>query len=404
MPLIKEGDFLKITKLIILIVLVNLLSGCWDRKELMNVSIVTGMAVDKGDNQKYRLTVETTAASEVSPRTAEGFAPANVQTLEGNTIAEITHKFNITSEQSFILSHMRLLVISEEIAEKGMLEFMDFLDRNREIRDDFEVVIARGGDAADVLKVNNMYKKSASLKVYTQLVSMYKDWGGVPELKLNDFIRIYNSDGQTPVLVAMKVRGDPKKGGNIENMKSVTPESKVDVDSLGIVKGGKLLGYISFYDVRNMLFVQNNIKSTVISAVCGKDDKKIGYRVTNSLTKVTAAEKEGVPTFTIKVKTEGFLLGTQCLTNIKKPYAFEDFEKAINTLMEKEITDSIEKMKEDFNADIFGLGELLREQDYKHFKKYKNNWDEGFAKSKIQIIFDSEIKRTGLRNERLIMK
>ncbi|UPO90867.1 Ger(x)C family spore germination protein [Niallia sp. Man26] len=370
----------------------------------MNVSIVTGMAVDKGDNQKYRLTVETTAASEVSPRTAEGFAPANVQTLEGNTIAEITHKFNITSEQSFILSHMRLLVISEEIAEKGMLEFMDFLDRNREIRDDFEVVIARGGDAADVLKVNNMYKKSASLKVYTQLVSMYKDWGGVPELKLNDFIRIYNSDGQTPVLVAMKVRGDPKKGGNIENMKSVTPESKVDVDSLGIVKGGKLLGYISFYDVRNMLFVQNNIKSTVISAVCGKDDKKIGYRVTNSLTKVTAAEKEGVPTFTIKVKTEGFLLGTQCLTNIKKPYAFEDFEKAINTLMEKEITDSIEKMKEDFNADIFGLGELLREQDYKHFKKYKNNWDEGFAKSKIQIIFDSEIKRTGLRNERLIMK
>lgn len=403
MPLIKEGIFLRVVTLTLMIVIVTLLSGCWDRKELMNVSIVTGMAVDTGENHKYRLTVETTAASEVNPRTAEGFAPANIQTLEGDTIAEITHKFNITSEQSFILSHMRLLVISQEVAEKGMIEFMDFLDRNREIRDDFEIVIARDDEAANVLKVNNMYKKSSSLKVYTQLVSMYKEWGGVPELKLNDFIRIYNSDGQTPVLVAMKVKGDPKKGGNIENMKSVTPESKVDVDSLGIIKGGKLLGYVSFYDARNMLFVQNNIKSTVISAVCGKDDKKIGYRVTSSVTKVKAVEKNGVPTFTIRINTGGFLQGTQCLTNFKKPYAFEEFEKSVNEMMEKEISGTIEKMKEP-SADIFGLGELLKDQDYKHFKKYRDNWDEGFAKSKINIVFDSEIKRTGLRNERLIMK
>ena len=58
-----------------------------------------------------------------------------------------------------------------------------------------------------------MYKKSASLKLFTQLTTMQKDWGGVPpDVKLNDYTRIYNSEGQAPVLPAVQLIGDPKKG------------------------------------------------------------------------------------------------------------------------------------------------------------------------------------------------
>lgn len=44
-------------------------------------------------------------------------------------------------------------------------------------------------------------------------------------------------------------------------------------------------------------------------------------------------------------------------------------------------------------ADIFGFGELLREQDYKNYNKYGVNLDNGFAKSEIYVDF----KRGGLR-------
>ncbi|MEY8748476.1 hypothetical protein AB9M62_56345 [Bacillales bacterium AN1005] len=67
---------------------------------------------------------------------------------------------------------MRVLVISEELAKDGMLDFMDFFDRNRQIRDDFLIVIARTGKAGDILKVNNMYKKSPSLKLFSQLTKL----------------------------------------------------------------------------------------------------------------------------------------------------------------------------------------------------------------------------------------
>ncbi|MFP9130485.1 Ger(x)C family spore germination protein [Niallia sp. BSM11] len=394
---------MKWSKYIILICLGTLLTGCWDRRELAKTSIVTGMAVDKGESFKYKLTIETTEAREMNVKTATGFAPSSVASLEGNTIGELVAKFNIINATIPIYSHMRVLAISEEVVKVGMLEFMDFFDRNRQIRDDFAIVIAKGGSAGDVLKVTNMYRKSAALKLFTQLTTMQKDWGGTPDVKLNDFTRIYNSEGQAPVLPAVKVVGDPKKGGSVENLKSEVPESEVDVTSLGVIKNNKLAGYASLFEVRDMLFVQGKIKTTTLTAKC-EGEKKFGYRITHSKTKITAKEKNGIPHFYIKIKTEGSLDGTDCFRNIGEPYSFEKYEESINNKMEKEIGTFVKKTKEEYNADIFGLGDILREQDYQHFKKYKDTWDDGYAKSKVHISFNSEIKRSGLRKDRLIMK
>ncbi|MCE4047998.1 Ger(x)C family spore germination C-terminal domain-containing protein [Bacillus sp. Au-Bac7] len=227
-----------------------------------------------------------------------------------------------------------------------------------------------------------MYKKSASLKLYTQLTTMQKDWGGTPDVKLNDYTRIYTSEGQAPVIPAVKVIGNPQKGGNVENMKSNTPESEVDVSSLAVLKKGKLAGYASLYEVRDMLFVQGKIKTTTLTATCEGGNRKFGYRITQAKTKITAKEINGIPNFHIKIKTEGSLDGSECTQKLEEPSSFESFEKSINQKMENQIKELVKKTKEEFNADIFGLGDMLREQDYQHFKKYKDTWDDGYAKSK----------------------
>ncbi|TRZ39680.1 Ger(x)C family spore germination protein [Niallia circulans] len=387
---------------LMLLCFIPILSGCWDRNELSKTSIVTGMAVDKGESFKYKLTIETTEAREMTALTATGQAPSTVASLEGNSVAELVSKFNIVNATIPIYSHMRVLVISEKLAKEGMLDFMDFFDRNRQIRDDFMIVIAREGNAEDILKVNNMYKKSASLKLFTQLTTMQKDWGGAPDIKLNDYTRIYNSEGQAPVLPAVQLIGDPKKGGNIENLKSEDPEAQVKVNSLGAFKSGKLVGYASLAEVRDLLFVQDNIKTTAITANCEEGGKKFEYRVIHSSTKIKAKEVNGIPHFYIKIKTEGILDGTTCPNKLGNASAFEKLEASINKEMESEIKDFIIKTKEQFNADIFGFGGLLREQDYKNFKKYKDTWDDGYAKAQMHISFNSEIKRSGLRKERFI--
>ncbi|MCT2345779.1 Ger(x)C family spore germination protein [Niallia taxi] len=396
------GVYMRIIKIIIIIHIVILLAGCWDRRELSGESVITGMAVDKGERSKFRLTVETTEAREVTAKTASGNAPSYVYSIEGDTIAELSTKLNTGIATHPIYSHMYILAISEEIAEEGLIGFLDFVDRNREMRDDFNIVVVKkGSSAGDILQVINMYKKSASLKLARQLDTMEKDYGGAPDLKLNDFVRVYNAKGQSPVLPAVRLNGDAKKGGNVENLKNETPEAKVDLESLAVIKHGKLAGYGSLEEVRYLLFVENKIKTTTLTAQC-EDDKKFAYEVTHSKTVVTAKEKNNVPNFHIKIKTEGYLDGIECLENFHDISTFGRLEKRINSTMEKNIKEFIQKASTEYNADIFGLGEMLRDQDYKHFKKYEmdNNWDEGFSKSKIDISFDAEIKRGGLRTNR----
>ncbi|MER7813747.1 Ger(x)C family spore germination protein [Streptomyces sp900116325] len=395
---------MKVFKLMIIICLIITLTGCWDRSEITEVSIVTGMAVDKGENQKYKLTIETTTATEMNRKTAQGYAPSYIQSLEGNTIGELTHKVSISSATRYIYSHMRLLIISEEIAEEGLISFMDFLYHNREIRNDFNIVIAKGGDAADLIKIVSTDKKSSALKIYSQLMTMHEEWGGAPNIKLKDFVHVFTSDGQVPVLAAMRLIGDSKKGGNVKNMKQVSSDNKVTIDSLGILKNGKLIAFLSLEEIRGMLFLQNKIKNTVITANCGKENKKYGLRITRSNTKVSAKEEDGVPSFRIKVRAEGYVQGTECITNLENPDTYKNFEKSINKKMKQDLTDLVFKMKEDYRADIFGFGEHLKDQNYKVFKKYKNDWENHFVDSKIHIDFYSDVKRSGIRKERYIIK
>lgn len=393
---------MRIVKIIIIIHMVILLAGCWDRRELSGESVVTGMAVDKGEKSKYKLTIETTEAREMLPNTASGFAPSYVYSLEGDTIAELSTKLNKGIATHPIYSHMYVLAISEEIAEEGLIGFLDFVDRNREMRDDFNIVIVKkGSSAGDILEVINMFKKSASLKLAIQLETMEKDYGGVPDLKLNDFVRVYNDKGQSPVLPSINLVGNAKKGGNVENLKDETPEAQVNVDGIGVIKHGKLVGYASIKEVRYLLFVQNKIKTTTLSTNC-EGDKKFTYEITHSKTAVTAKEINDVPTFHIKIKTGGYLDGIECIENFQDVRTYSKLEKKINSMMEKNIKEFIEKASTEYEADIFGLGEIFRDQDYKHFKKYQtaNNWYDGFAKSKIDISFESEIKRGGLRTNR----
>jgi spore germination protein KC len=55
--------------LLLLCVFLCLLSGCWDREELQQLSIVSGMAIDKGGDaikNRYKVTVQIINPSQVS--------------------------------------------------------------------------------------------------------------------------------------------------------------------------------------------------------------------------------------------------------------------------------------------------------------------------------------------------
>jgi spore germination protein KC len=374
------------------------LSGCWDHREIAEITVVVGMAVDKDDDDKFILTIEGINAKELSDKTASGFAPSVVFSLKGDTLAELSQKMNIGIAKHLIFSHMKVLVISESVLKEGVLDFIDFLERNREIRDDFNIVTARNVKAADVLKVTYLVQKSSSLKLHTQLNSFVESWGGDPDIRLNDFIQAYTSAGRRGVMAALTIEGDPQKGGSVDNMKKGAPDAMVVVDSLAILKKDKLQDFLPLKDARNYLWIINKLDKTVETVACSKD-KFLGVRIFNTVTKSKARLVKGRAMINLKVRAEAYLDSSQCRDDLTQINTFKKFGKLTEKQIKKNLEATIKLLQQEYESDIFGFGEILYRQDYNNFKRIEKQWDEYFKDAIVNVDVNVKIRRSGVRTK-----
>ncbi|MDP4091707.1 MAG: Ger(x)C family spore germination protein, partial [Bacillota bacterium] len=91
--------------LLSLLVFLNLISmtACWNYREIDKLAIVTGVAIDKGDDQKFKLTVE------VIDFTGEKNTKAvsRTMTMEGKTIFDAARNAISISGKRLYWSHMK---------------------------------------------------------------------------------------------------------------------------------------------------------------------------------------------------------------------------------------------------------------------------------------------------------
>lgn len=376
-----------------------LLTGCWDKTELNDVSIATGIAVDKGEEKKYKLTVEVVNSSEFSKQGAEGNAPVVTFSQEGNSLSELANKMNVGLIREVIYSHTRVLYINEEVAKEGILGFLDYLERSGHFRNDFNILITEG-PASDYTKITYPVQKSPSLKVHQQIKTLLNEWGGDPHIQLTDFIEAIISKGRSPVASAIIINGDPKKGASTENNKEIEVGARVEMDGIAIFDNEKLVGKISLEDARNYLWTQS-LEKTSLTIPCEKDETKenIDVRIIHSHSKLRTSYKNGMPIFHVDINGEGRLQGTECRKDITKLDVFLEYEKNMEEHIKKEVTNTIQKVQEKHGVDIFGFGDALNRSQPKKFKEVENKWNEEFIKGEVEVHVDMHLLRNGIKNK-----
>ncbi|MBM6619375.1 Ger(x)C family spore germination protein [Bacillus suaedaesalsae] len=392
---------MKIRILLLLAISLCLLTGCWDRVELNDIGIVTGLAVEKGKDHKYKLTVEVLNATENSKMEAQGNAPATIYSQEGNSLSELAHRMNVGVARQLIYSHTRVFLIDEQVAKQGVTDFIDFLERSGEFRNDFNIFLFEGGNADDALKTTYTLQKVSSLKLNKQIESFYKEWGGDPNVRLTDFISALTSDGREPTIAMVKVKGDPKKGNSVENMQKVEPEALVEVAGLAVFKGDKLVDKLTINDTRNYLWL-DNIQSTSLTVPCeGEEGNYLDLRVTRSHTDIDSKVVRGVPQFSVAINVESRIEGSQCEGNLERIDTYEEYEKQVENTLEDQVNETVQKVQE-LESDIFGFGEIIQRQHYHDFQNMKNEWNKYFADAKVEIKANVFIRRSGIRNQNII--
>ena len=129
-------------KILLVISLCFILTGCGNYAELDKLAIVTGVAIDKdGDDYEISYLVANSPKGQTSSK--EGEAKTTVYSGTGETIPDAAMIIEQKSPKKIYLGHVNVVIISEEIAKDGFFKVADWLFRNPETRKQFYLLLAK---------------------------------------------------------------------------------------------------------------------------------------------------------------------------------------------------------------------------------------------------------------------
>ena len=386
---------MKKIRILILILLLLPLTGCWNYRELEDLAIVSALGIDISDND-FDISVEAVNPLKVGSHSQSGSssedAPIAVFTTKGKTIREAVDKILLTSPKRLYLGHMNLLVISEEAAKKGIDEFIDYFMRDTEMRKSFAVVVIKNAKASDVLKILQPIESVTAANLQSSLETTNKYYGEISNLTLEEIVMCLFTKGRHPIIPTLEIIGDPKEGTDSDNVSTSDPKTIIKLSGSAVFKDDKLINYFDEDESLYYSIIRNKAPTTSLSFPCGDKFNYANIVIDGLGSELEVTIDKDMPKVKIDITGKSAITEFNCKMDLKNPSNLKKIEDMANKEMKKNMNKTIKKVQK-FNSDVFGFEEQLYRNNYKYWDKNKKKWDEIFPNIKVKINSNIKIER-----------
>jgi len=374
-----------IAKLTVCCFMLFVLSGCLGGREINDLEIVIGMAVDKDKNTGgILLTAQVVKEGEMGKASGEGGGGAgkafwNVSST-GNSVFEAVRQITHKTGNKLFVSHNQAVIFGNDIATEGLRKYIDFFLRAHEMRPNALILIAED-QASDIMDAKPETEKLPAMNI-TKLVKAYGFTSHFYKVNMKDFASSLMSETTAPIAPLIGIAKEKEN-------------KDIYVSGMAVFKNDKMVGKLNQNETRGLLWVLGEVKSGVISIPSPKRQGKAILEILESKSKVKPEINNGKIIMHIKIKAESSLSEQTTDENLASIPAFEEMQKEQEEIIRQEIMESFDKSKE-LNADIFGFGEMLRKKYNKVWKTIKDNWDEIYQSIELNIDVEVKIQKTDL--------
>lgn len=370
-----------------LLVLFNsaMFSGCWNYREIEQLVVVAGVAIDKGTHENFSITLETV---EVAADKVTGHK-SRIATVEGKTIFDAArHQISVLGKKPY-WSHAKVVIISREVAEAGVVEVLDWFNRDAETRGDIHIFVSREKTAKEILTTKGLTEEATAFLLDDMLINE-KFLSDAPHVEIWRFTNTMTAKGVGSIAAAI-------------DLKQVGGEKKPHIMGTAIFKHDKFLDFIDGDETKDMLFVQNNIKGGVLSVEVNinNSDLMVSLEILKNKTKIEPVINNGEIEMNVKVETITAIdeiAGTQDIIEDENRKRLEETaEKMLKNSIEK----TIKKVQMEFGVDIFGFGVKLREKKPKVWNTVADNWADTFKALKVNVETKVHVKNSAMLSKTL---
>lgn len=397
---------------IICILLITLISltGCYDARGIEELAYATAIGLDVSDNKILSFTIQFSIPSSSSESGSSQSSKTDTISVDCTSINSGLSLINSYISKEINLSHCNVIVISEELAEQGISEYIDTLANHIEIRPDCNIIISRC-DAKEFINNATPSIEALTARYYEVALNSSEYTGYTIPVRLSDFIGdIKSSFVQGHAILGSVNNGkvDGGAGSDDESSEGLysgldshysageTPiEASKSVETFGtaVFYDDKLVGELDGMETICHLIVTDNLKSCILPI---PDPFNINSNVDLRIDKKRAPDIDvqlvnGTPYISIEVYLEGIGLSLDESTNYNSS---EDIE-VLNTYAEEylrlQLMDYLYKTAKEFNSDVSGFGKYVLSQ-YSTWDEWLNsNWLENYKNSFFEVKVNVDI-------------
>jgi spore germination protein KC len=412
----------KVTAVVVLVILLSISAGCWNRREIETLGFVVGSGVDTplgpthwdspdvgGEiERRLQLTVQIMKPSGMSTgeRGTTLERPFWTVSITGRTLFECVRGLSEVSPRSLYWPHNRWLLLGEEYAKGGVARLLDFWERDQETRRRAVLGVVKDGRAWDLLQVESELERVPSESGREILLNASKKSSSIVWTSVNDFVVALASEGIDPI--ALRVEAIPY-AYPYEITGDVTREevkATARLSGAAVFRSDKLVGWLDGREARGYNWVVGKVKSALL--VVEAPERSIEPEPGASLIGLEIIGAKGA--FKPKITDDGRSIGIAVKISAEanfadvQPYvdSYSDSElwtiteRRLEEVIRNEVMAAITKAQE-LRADIFGFGRGVYRADPKLWKQVKDRWYEIFALMEPEIEVSAKVVRSGLK-------
>lgn len=388
----------RINKILSLLLISILLSGCWDKIEIDRRSLISIISIDLGeqygkqkelgnlnpndpftgmDLRKLRVTFGAPDISQLGPDKG-GTAKNMYITVDGYSMQDAVDKAALKSSRDIRFSHTKLLVLSKELTASPEIlkEVVDYLQREPSLNRNMYAIVA-DGTAEEYIKHKTTMEKNIESYISGIVENTTKTSSMLP-VTLNEFLVLLSENGNA-MLPRMTIEKD---------------KNEMRVAGVGIIKDYKYKGGLSPIETSNLEMLRGKLKGG--RKVIYRNSHPIDIVIDGVERKLSVNNEEGRLTFDISLDIEGELKDYYVGTEIFSKDVLKELQKNLNNVVKQECEQVIKLTQRELEVDPIGLREYVEKYHPLIWRQIKDKWATVYSSATINVHVNSNIRRIGV--------
>ena len=363
--------------LLLTIMLIISSTNYYGIKGIDNLAYVVALGLDVGEQEELKLSLQISIPTSESSSSSSQSSSVVVDSIECSSIHSGINLFNSYLGKEVNLSHCKVLVISEELASKGVSEYLYTLTNDMKFRNSSNIIISKS-DAKSYLEYSAPLLDKVSARYYEIAPSSSEYTGYTESITCNQFFSSITDTFSDPVAILGSVNS--KNTQTLDSNSSAssyscdvvanetasytagkTPfsgESGVENMGLAVFQGDRLVGELNGFESICHLIVSSKLKNAQIripSPIEELDYIDL-YIELEKDTNNTVLLVNGSPYIKSNPKIIAKMQSMNGNINLKDDEIVSKIEQSAKDFLEKNISDYLYKTAKILESDVDSFG------------------------------------------------